>query len=190
MLWLSRHSILNAGFGLPNATDPSFAHRIRPSSIACSRSNRFRTREILLPASAWPTHRIGAGSYSGTARPCFAPDTEFFMTDCLQISPTNTAESQPNTFGGGHSLPDRARHRQNASTFPGISPTAQLLRFSSNHGQQPAQSPDAAVERGRAAGIAAGTRSDAGVCGNKRRTSFRESGFQSGDWLDASITFT
>ena len=178
MAWPFRHSILNAGFGLPNATDPSFADRIRPSSIACSRSNRFRTREILLPASAWPTRRVGDGSYSGTARPCFAPDTEFFMTDCLQISPTNR-RNRSRTLLAAASPPEPGAASAECIHIPGHYAYLNPTSFDPIDGQQPAQSPDAAVERGRAAGIAAGACPDAGVCGNKRRTSFRESGFQS-----------
>jgi Carboxypeptidase regulatory-like domain/TonB-dependent Receptor Plug Domain len=109
---------LNAGFGLPNATDPSF------STNQAAFDNLFSFKEIpdkrnfaprlgLAYAPRWGRFLFGDG------KTVLRAGYGIFYDGLFTNITDQTAETQPNTFGGGIA-PPTGRGAQNASAFPGI----------------------------------------------------------------------
>src|SRR5580700_5019530 len=109
---------LNAGFGLPNATDPSFA--TNPAAF----DSLFSFKEIPDKRNFAP--RLGLAYVPhwghflfGDNKTVLRAGYGIFYDGLFTNITDQTAETQPNTFGGG--LPSQTgRGAQNASTFPGI----------------------------------------------------------------------
>lgn len=113
---------VNAGVGLPNATDPSF------STSTTAFDSLFSFKEIPDKRNFAP--RLGLAYTPHWGRFLFGDGKTVLRAgygifyDGLFTSITdNTAESQPNTFGGSLTAGSSGRGQANASTFPGISPT-------------------------------------------------------------------
>ncbi len=112
---------LNAGLGLPNATDPSFA--TSPAAFDSLFSfkqvpdkRNFAPRLGLAYTPHWGRFLFGDGKT--VLRAGYGIFYEGLFTNILDQS----AESQPNTFGGTIPSPI-GRGQGAATTFPGISPT-------------------------------------------------------------------
>lgn len=113
---------LNAGVGLPNATDPSF------STSATAFDSLFSFKEMPDKRNFAP--RLGLAYTPHWGRFLFGDGKTVLRAgygifyDGLFTSITdNTAESQPNTLGGAFTAGSSGRGLANASTFPGISST-------------------------------------------------------------------
>jgi hypothetical protein len=114
---------LNAGFGLPNATDPKYADPNTPAFF----DSLFAFKQIPDKRNFAP--RVGVAYTPHWGRFLFGEDKTTFRAgygifyDGLFTTITDqSAESQPNTYGGNIPSPT-GRGRANASTFPGIAPT-------------------------------------------------------------------
>jgi hypothetical protein len=109
---------LNAGFGLPNATDPSFStNQTAFDSLFSFKEipdkRNFAPRLGLAYAPRWGRFLFGDG------KTVLRAGYGIFYDGLFTNITDQTAETQPNTFGGG--LPSQTgRGAQNASTFPGI----------------------------------------------------------------------
>ena len=112
---------LNAGFGLPNATDPSFStNQTAFDSLFSFKEipdkRNFAPRLGLAYAPRWGRFLFGDG------KTVLRAGYGIFYDGLFTNITDQTAETQPNTFGGG--LPSQTgRGAQNASTFPGITST-------------------------------------------------------------------
>ena len=118
---------INAGVGLPNATDPSFA--TNPAAFDSLFSfkqipdkRNFAPRLGLAYTPHWGRFLFGDG------KTVFRAGYGIFYDGLFTNITDNTAESQPNTLGGGIPAPT-GRGQANASTFPGISPTLNSTLF-------------------------------------------------------------
>lgn len=112
---------LSAGFGLPNATDPSFA--TNPAAF----DSLFSFKQIPDKRNFAP--RLGLAYTPHWGRFLFGEDKTtiragygIFYDGLFTNITDDSGESQPNTFGG--TIPSQVgRGQANASTLPGISPT-------------------------------------------------------------------
>ena len=109
---------LNAGFGLPNATDPSFStNQAAFESLFSFKQipdkRNFAPRLGLAYAPHWGRFLFGDG------KTVLRAGYGIFYDGLFTNITDQTAETQPNTFGGSISSPT-GRGAQNASTFPGI----------------------------------------------------------------------
>ena len=118
---------LNAGFGLPNATDPAYA--TDPALF----DTLFSFKQIPDKRNFAP--RLGLAYTPHWARPLFGDGKTviragygIFYDGLFTNITDNSAESQPNTFGGSIASPT-GRGRGSASTFPGIGPTLNTSLF-------------------------------------------------------------
>lgn len=118
---------INSGVGLPNATDPSFA--TNPAAFDSLFSfkqvpdkRNFAPRLGLAYTPHWGRFLFGDG------KTVFRAGYGIFYDGLFTNITDNTAESQPNTFGGNIPSPS-GRGQSNASTFPGISPTLNSRLF-------------------------------------------------------------
>jgi len=117
----------NAGFGLPNATDPSFA--TNPAAYDSLFSfkqvpdkRNFAPRIGLAYAPRWGKFLFGDG------KTVLRAGYGIFYDGLFTTITDNSAESQPNTYGGF--IPSQTgRGTANASTFPGIGPTLNSTLF-------------------------------------------------------------
>jgi hypothetical protein len=109
---------LNAGFGLPNATDPSFStNQAAFESLFSFKQipdkRNFAPRFGLAYAPRWGRFLFGDG------KTVLRAGYGIFYDGLFTNITDQTAETQPNTFGG--SIPTQTgRGAQNASNFPGI----------------------------------------------------------------------
>ncbi len=118
---------LSAGFGLPNATDPSFA--TNPAAFNSLFSfkqipdkRNFAPRLGLAYTPHWGRFLFGDG------KTVLRAGYGIFYDGLFTTITDQSAESQPNTFGGA--LPSQVnRGTGAASTFPGISPTLNSTLF-------------------------------------------------------------
>ena len=111
---------LNAGVGLPNATDPSFATNSAAYNSLFSfkqipDKRNFAPRLGLAYTPRWGQFLFGNG------KTVIRAGYGIFYDGLFTTITDQTAESQPNTFGGSIPSPS-GRGQANASTFPGISP--------------------------------------------------------------------
>ena len=109
---------LNAGVGLPNATDPSFStNQAAFDSLFSFKEipdkRNFAPRLGLAYAPHWGRFLFGDG------KTVLRAGYGIFYDGLFTNITDQTAESQPNTFGGSIPSPT-GRGAQNASTFPGI----------------------------------------------------------------------
>ena len=112
---------LNAGVGLPNATDPSFATNTSAFDSLFSfkqvpDKRNFAPRIGLAYTPHWGRFLFGDG------KTVLRAGYGIFYDGLFTNITDNSGESQPNTFGGTIPSPV-GRGQANASTFPGISPT-------------------------------------------------------------------
>jgi Carboxypeptidase regulatory-like domain/TonB-dependent Receptor Plug Domain len=114
---------LSAGVGLPNATNPEYANPATPAFF----DSLFSFKQVPDKRNFAP--RIGLAyvphwgrMFFGDGKTVFRAGYGIFYDGLFTNITDNTAESQPNTFGGAIPSPT-GRGQPNASTFPGISPT-------------------------------------------------------------------
>jgi hypothetical protein len=119
----------NVGVGLPNATDPSF------STNQAAFDSLFSFKEIPDKRNFAPrlglayTPRWGRFLF-GDGKTVLRAGYGIFYDGLFTNITDNSAESQPNTFGGSIPSPS-GRGQANASTFPGITPfNSTLLIYS------------------------------------------------------------
>jgi outer membrane receptor protein involved in Fe transport len=110
-----------AGVGLPNA-GPSFATNAAEFDSLFSfketpDKRNFAPRVGLAYTPHWSSALFGDGKT--VLRAAYGIFYDGLFTNITD----NTAESQPNTFGGSFNGPAAGRGQANASTFPGITPT-------------------------------------------------------------------
>ena len=113
----------SAGVGLPNATDPSFADPNNPAKF----DSLFSFKQVPDKRNFAPrlglayTPRWG-GFLFGDGKTVLRAGYGIFYDGLFTTITDQSAESQPNTFGG-FIASQTGRGQANASTFPGISPT-------------------------------------------------------------------
>lgn len=120
----------NAGVGLPNATDPAY------STNQALFESLFSFKQVPDKRNFAP--RIGVAytphwgkAFFGDGKTVLRAAYGIFYDGLFSNITDNTAESQPNTFGG--TIPSQSgRGQGSASTFPGIAPTfnSTLIVFS------------------------------------------------------------
>ncbi len=114
---------INAGVGLPNATNPEYSNPATPAffdSLFSFKQNpdkrNFAPRLGLAYAPHWGRFLFGDG------KTVLRAGYGIFYDGLFTEITTESAASQPNTFGG--TIPSQTgRGQANASAFPGISPT-------------------------------------------------------------------
>ena len=110
----------NAGVGLPNATDPSFASDPAKFDSLYSFKQIPDKRDFAPRLGLAYTPRWGRLPF-GDGKTVLRAGYGIFYDGLFTNIADNSAESQPNSFGGNIASPT-GRGQPNASTFPGIAP--------------------------------------------------------------------